>query len=60
MEKVFTKYFAPCVISNKGRISVIFLLSLGLTVASIGIYLLQSHFTVEFFITKGSITEQYF
>ena len=57
MEKVFAKFVAPCVISNKGRISVILLLTFGLTFTSIGFYLLKSHFTVEFFIPDGSMTE---
>lgn len=59
IEKIFKNCFAPCLVSNKGRLFVIFLWILAIVAASFGIKLLESNFSFDFFVPRGSMTEQY-
>ena len=56
MEKVFGSCCAPCLVSNKGRASVLIGWTLAVIAASIGIKLLESNFSVEFFVPEGSVS----
>ena len=56
MERVLGGCFAPCLVSNKGRVSVLIGWTLAGVAASIGIKLLESNFSVEFFVPKGSVS----
>ena len=59
MEYLIARFYAPCIISNMGRLCILALWFTLILIASNGIRLLKSDFSMEFFIPKGSMTQRY-